>query len=123
MLQYHESLDTLAKQYHEQKYLLFRQLIAPDQTFRLLEILQDLPVCTVICGNPNIRFGQQDVAETHPLAHFFQERVVVDLVLAIAQLPGSVIAGAGQACMDRENTLTPTGIGQHPTAQLSSGPA
>jgi hypothetical protein len=85
MIPYYDSLDALARQYHEQKYLLFRPFIGFSLTSRLLESLQGLPVRAVICGNPQIRFGQQDVAEPHPLARFFQEREVVNLVLAIAQ--------------------------------------
>lgn len=85
MIHTRESLEKLAEQYHTQKFLLFPQFIAVSQTERLLTSTETIPVRTVICGNPQIHFGQQHFEETHPLVRLFHERQVVGMILVIAQ--------------------------------------
>lgn len=88
MLYLQEPLQGLTMHYQQLKWLVFPSLISSTQVDDLLTSLAPLPTRTVICGDPTIRFGQQDVPEKHPLAQFFQDQEVVHLVLTLLQAGG-----------------------------------
>lgn len=85
MIHTFEPLEMLTERYHTQKFLLLPQFLDAPETGRLLASTKAIPIRRVICGNPDIHFGQQNFVETHPLGCFFHERQVVEMVLALAQ--------------------------------------
>jgi hypothetical protein len=80
-----EPLEEVESRYSEQLFVLIRGFISIEFAHQLLRTTDDVPIRKVICGDPNISFGEQDFTEEHPIYKFFMNVEVFSLVRLLLQ--------------------------------------
>ncbi|HEY7415034.1 MAG TPA: hypothetical protein VH593_07565 [Ktedonobacteraceae bacterium] len=75
----------MVSRYAESNFLAIQGFVSSEFARSLLSATSNLAVRTVICGDENIRFGQQDVPEDHSLFAFFLRDDMVSLVQRLTQ--------------------------------------
>lgn len=74
-------LDEIVSQYRALRFALVRRFISREMASSLLAAADGDPVREVICQDDNVRFGEQDFFEGHPIFEFFRS----DLLLPLAR--------------------------------------
>lgn len=77
--------NEISKAYKQQRFVFLPQIIKPTYVSRCLEDIADIEVRRVICGIPNVEWGEQQIPESSRVGQLFLSREWLNLIEYLAE--------------------------------------
>ena len=83
MLQWNECTPEIVRRYHEQAFLVLRNVLSADQAQHFYHSTENIVIRQVICGEKTVQFGEQKIPVGHPIHTFFATHAFVRVLLSL----------------------------------------